>query len=131
MQNWQIMQNVQNMQNMQICKMYKIYSTNYFPFPYIFLSLLRSSSHKSKCHEVQSPMSPFNLADLFSPRIWSSFSYFNNVDDENDYYWLRKEPKHKVTKFVYQGWVGRGHPLSNNEFCCRLRGRGGSPPPTR
>ena len=24
-------------------------------------------------HEVQSPMSPFNLEDLFSPRIWSSF----------------------------------------------------------
>ena len=25
--------------------------------------------HKSKCHSVQSPMSPFNLAD---PKIWSS-----------------------------------------------------------
>ena len=35
--------------------------------------LLHSSSYKPKCHEVQSPMSPFNLADLFSPRIWSSW----------------------------------------------------------
>ena len=41
--------------------------SNYFrPF------LLRSLSHKSKCHKDQSPMSSFNLADLFSPRIWSS-----------------------------------------------------------
>ena len=24
-------------------------------------------------YEVQSPISPFHLADLFSPRIWSSF----------------------------------------------------------
>ena len=55
----------------RICKIYKIFpspffvSTNkYFPSPNIFLLfLLHSSSHKSKCHEVQSPMSPFNLAD--------------------------------------------------------------------
>ena len=55
----------------RICRIYKIFpspffvSTNkYFPSPNIFLLfLLHSSSHKSKCHEVQSPMSPFNLAD--------------------------------------------------------------------
>ena len=51
-------------------------SSNYFPlFPSPNISLLYSSCHKSKCHEVQSPMPPFYLADLCSPRIWSIF-YF-------------------------------------------------------
>ena len=54
MQNKQIMQNMQNMQNMQ--KMQNMPNVQ---------NLIN--------HEVQSPMSLFNLADLFSPRIWSSF----------------------------------------------------------
>ena len=33
------------------------------PPPNIFL-IFRSSFHKSKCHEVQSPLSPFTLAEF-------------------------------------------------------------------
>ena len=52
-------------------------SSNYFPlFPSPNISLLYSSCHKSKCHEVQSPMPPFYLADLCSPRIWSCLFNF-------------------------------------------------------
>ena len=48
--------------------------SNYFPpFPPPNISLLYSPCHKSKCHEVQSPMPPFYLADLCSPRIWSCY----------------------------------------------------------
>ena len=48
--------------------------TQMFSFSKYFLPfLLRSLSHKSKCHKDKSPMSSFKLADLFSPRIWSSF----------------------------------------------------------
>ena len=50
-----------------------------FFFHKIRVFLLQESSYFSFFvlhlinHEVQNPMSPFNLADLFSPRIWSSF----------------------------------------------------------
>ena len=51
--------------------------SKYFPpFPswnIFLLFLFCFSSHKSKCHEVQGLIPLFNLADLFSPRIWSSF----------------------------------------------------------
>ena len=94
-----IMQNMQNMHNMQSRQYaeyakyakygeyaeYDEYADNakygkdakYFLFrfssPNIFLLFPLCSYLISKCHEVQSPMSPFNLADLFSLRIWSSF----------------------------------------------------------
>ena len=56
----------------KICKMCR--KKSFFLSINIFLLfLLCSSSHKSKCYEVQSLWSPFNLADLFSPRIWSRF----------------------------------------------------------
>ena len=46
-------------------------ATKIFSFSkYFLLFLLYSSSHKTK---AQSPMSPFHLVDLFSPRIWSSW----------------------------------------------------------
>ena len=57
-------------------------------------------------------------SSLLSSSLWSSsvtmivliyFSFFNSVDDTNDFYWLRKESKHQVTEFVRQGW-GRGVP---------------------
>ena len=52
----------------KICKMCR--KKSFFLSINIFLLfLLCSSSHKSKCYEVQSLWSPFNLADLFSPRI--------------------------------------------------------------
>ena len=55
----------------KICK--KILHKQMFSFSNYFLPfLLRSLSHKSKCHKDKSPMSSFKLADLFSPRIWSS-----------------------------------------------------------
>ena len=44
-----------------------------FSSPNIFLLFPLCSYLTSKCHEVKSAMSPFNLADLFSLRIWSSF----------------------------------------------------------
>ena len=95
MQNMQHMQNMQNMQNVQrvhnvqnmqnvvnmqnisfsvflLCQQMLSFSKYFppFPSPNIFLLFLfRSSSPKSKCHEVQSPMSRFNIVDLFSPRI--------------------------------------------------------------
>ena len=66
----------------RICKVSKICikckTCKIFLFQKILIFLLLRSSYFSFSvlhlinHEVQNPMSPFNLADLFSPRIWSS-----------------------------------------------------------
>ena len=66
----------------RICKISKICikckTCKIFLFQKILIFLLLRSSYFSFSvlhlinHEVQNPMSPFNLADLFSPRIWSS-----------------------------------------------------------
>ena len=79
--NVQNMQNVVNMQNISfpvfLLRQQMLSFSKYFPpfpSPNIFLLFLfRSSSPISKCHEVQSPMSRFNIVDLFSPRNWSNF----------------------------------------------------------
>ena len=67
----------------RICKISKICikckTCKIFLFQKILIFLLLRSSYFSFSllhlinHEVQNPLSPFNLADLFSPRIWSSF----------------------------------------------------------
>ena len=59
--------------------MQNFFTTKIFSFSkYCLPLLLCSLSHKSKCHKDQSPMSSINLADLFSPRIWSSFTKYRN-----------------------------------------------------
>ena len=55
------MQNLQNMHTMQ--NMQKVQSIKYAEY---------AKFTKYAEYEVQSPISSFNLADLFSPRIWSS-----------------------------------------------------------
>ena len=74
-QNKENVQNVQNISSMQnMVKMQNISFPAFFSLNIFLLIPLRSSSHISKYQKVQSSMSPFNLADLLSPRIWSSFT---------------------------------------------------------
>ena len=108
----------------------------------LFFLLLRASYFSSSFlhlinHEVQNPMSPFNLTDLFSPRIWSSFFFplnsiitdANNVSRELSLHPVHLTPDKEgnlppsalVPFCFYQGersFLGNELPVLNNMTVC-------------